>query len=110
MHIWQKTSFPSARRVNGMTSILGKKDKQGKKIFNLPKHSLWFPRPATPFFIRFYSLEKNGQFSLPAFESLSQTTPAQRASSSAPTEYQQITSCDQEDQRPSEQGWERSGG
>jgi len=54
-----------------MTSIWGKKDKQGKKIFNLPKHSLWFSRPATPFFIRFHSLEKNGQFSLLAFERLS---------------------------------------
>lgn len=31
-----------------MTSIWGKKDKQGKKILNLPKLSLWFPRPATP--------------------------------------------------------------
>lgn len=84
-----------------MTSIWGKKDKQGKKIFNLPKHSLWFSRPATPFFIRFHSLEKNGQFSLLAFERLSQPTQARR---SVRTEYQQITSCDQEDQRPSPEG------
>lgn len=48
MQSWQKTSFPSVRRVKRMTSIWGKKDKEGKKILNLPKHSLWFPRPATP--------------------------------------------------------------
>lgn len=90
MQSWQKTSFPSVRRVKRMTSIWGgKKDKQGKKILNLAKHSLWFPRPAT--LISF--LAEEWSIFIPG-SSMAEANNRSPGPGALLTEYQHISSCD----------------